>query len=180
MGIWIDILTLGATGQSPVARQKLALDLPLVLRSFVASSRGSREYVGELPRAVTRFRYSLSDESERALLEALEREFVDAVVDDVINGVEKSLLLVELCLAKAKKNKGLSDNEREFPMSSLLSESPYDDVSSVYLEEPRCVHVDGQHARHLAPEHARCHSKPGPAAGPGLCRRLQTLGPSSL
>ena len=54
MGIWIDILTLGATGQLLAARQKLALDLPLELRSFVASSRGSREYVGELPRAVTR------------------------------------------------------------------------------------------------------------------------------
>jgi hypothetical protein len=100
MGIWIDILTLGATGQAPAARQKLALDLPLALRSFAASSRGRREYVGELPRAVTRFRHSLSDASERALLEALEREFVDAVVDDVIHGVEKSLLLVELCLAQ--------------------------------------------------------------------------------
>ena len=29
MGIWIDILTLGATGQALAARQKLALDLPL-------------------------------------------------------------------------------------------------------------------------------------------------------
>src|SRR5215510_13459841 len=100
MGIWIDILTLGATGQLSSARQKLALDLPLALRSFVASSRGSREYVGELPRAVTRFRYSLSDESERALLEAVKREFIDAVVDEVMHGVEKSLLLVELCLAQ--------------------------------------------------------------------------------
>src|SRR5262245_56818291 len=100
MGIWIDILTLGATGQTPAARQKLALDLPLALRSFVASSRGSREYVGELPRAVTRFTYSLSDESERALLEAVERESIDAVVDDVTHGVEKSLLLVELCRAQ--------------------------------------------------------------------------------
>jgi hypothetical protein len=100
MGIWISILTLGATGQALAARQKLALDLPLALRSFVASSRGTREYLGELPRAVTKFRYNLSDASERTLLEALEREFVDTVVDDVINGVEKSLLLVELCLAQ--------------------------------------------------------------------------------
>ena len=57
MGIWLDILTLGATGQAAAARQKLALALPLALRSFVASSRGTREYVGELPRAVARFRY---------------------------------------------------------------------------------------------------------------------------
>jgi hypothetical protein len=63
MGLRIDILTLGATNQSPAARQKLVLELPLALRSFVASSRGSREYVGELPRAVTRFKYSLSDAS---------------------------------------------------------------------------------------------------------------------
>jgi hypothetical protein len=100
MGIWINILTLGATGQSMAARQQLALALPLALRSFVASSRGTREYVGALPRAVTRFRHSLSDASERALLEALEHEFVDAVVDDVMNGVAQSLLLVELCLAQ--------------------------------------------------------------------------------
>jgi len=39
MGIWIDILALGATGQSQAARKKLALDLPLALRSFVPSSR---------------------------------------------------------------------------------------------------------------------------------------------
>jgi hypothetical protein len=100
MGIWTDILILGATGQSQAARQKLVLDLPLTLRNFVSSSRGSREYMGELPKAVTRFIYNLSDESERALLKSLEREFVDAIVDDVINGVEKSLLLVELCLAQ--------------------------------------------------------------------------------
>jgi hypothetical protein len=56
--------------------------------------------VGELPRAVTRFKYSLSDASERALLEALEHEFVDAVVDDVMNGVAQSLRLVESCLAQ--------------------------------------------------------------------------------
>ena len=121
MGIWIDILTLGATGQSLAARQKLALDLPLGLRSFVASSRGSREYGGELPRAVTRFRYSLSDESERALLEALEREFVDAVVDDVINGVEKSLLLVELCLAQVHPS--LDELVHSFPWESSLKRS---------------------------------------------------------
>src|SRR5262249_5518584 len=102
MGIWIDILTLGATGQSQAARQKLALDLPLALRSFVPTSRGKREYLGELPRAVMRFRYNLLDENERALLEALEHEFVDAVVDDVMNGVAQSLLLVELCLASIR------------------------------------------------------------------------------
>ena len=121
MGIWIDILTLGATGQSSSARQKLALDLPLALRSFVASSRGSREYVGELPRAVTRFRYSLSDESERALLEAVEREFTDAVVDDVMHGVEKSLLLVELCLAQPHAS--LDELVHSFPWESSLKRS---------------------------------------------------------
>jgi hypothetical protein len=100
MGIWTDILILGATGQSPAARQKLALDLPLALRSFASSSQGSREYLGALPRAVAGFMYRLSEESERTLLKSLHREFVDAIVDDVINGVEKSLLLVEFCLAQ--------------------------------------------------------------------------------
>jgi hypothetical protein len=121
MGIWIDILILGAIGQSSSARQKLALELPLALRSFDASSRGNREYVGELPRAVTRFRYSLSDASERALLEALEREFVDTVVDAVINGVEKSLLLVELCLAQPHAS--LTELVHSFPWESSLKRS---------------------------------------------------------
>lgn len=121
MGLWVDILTLGATGQSLSARQKLALELPLALRSFDASSRGSREYVGELPRAVTRFRYSLSDASERALLEALEQEFVDAVVDDVMNGVAQSLLLVELCLAQPHVS--LPELVHRFPWESGLKRS---------------------------------------------------------
>ena len=121
MGIWINILTLGATGQALAARQKLAFELPLALRSFVASSRGAREYTGELPRAVARFKYSLSDASERALLEALEREFIDAVVDDVIHGVEKSLLLVELCLAQAHPS--LHELVHNFPWESGLKRS---------------------------------------------------------
>src|SRR5262245_39691926 len=121
MGIWINILTLGATGQSPAARQQLALALPLALRSFIASSRGTREYVGELPRAVTRFKYSLSDASERTLLEALEHEFVDAVVDDVINGVVQSLLLVELCLAQSYVS--LGELVHSFPWESGLKRS---------------------------------------------------------
>src|SRR2546429_7460115 len=121
MGIWINTLTLGATGQSLAARQKLALDLPLALRSFVTSSRETREYVGELPRAVTQFRYNLSDESERALLETLEREFVDTVVDAVINGIEKSLLLVELCLAQPHAS--LHELVHSFPWESGLKRS---------------------------------------------------------
>jgi hypothetical protein len=120
-GIWINILTLWATGQATAARQQLALALPLALRSFIASSRGTREYVGELPRAVTRFRYSLSDASERALLEALEHEFVDAVVDDVINGVAQSLLLVELCLAQPHVS--LNELVHSFPWESSLKRS---------------------------------------------------------
>jgi hypothetical protein len=121
MGIWIDILTLGATGQALAARQKLALDLPLTLRGFVTSSRGSREYVGELPRAVTRFRSSLSDARERTLLETLECEFVDAVMDDVMYGVEKSLLFVELCLAQPHAS--LDALVHSFPWESGLKRS---------------------------------------------------------
>ena len=117
MGVWLDILTLGATGQALVARQKLALDLPLALRSFVASSRGRREYRGELPRAVRQFIHSLSDESERALLTSLECEFVDTIVDDVISGVAQSLLLVELCLAQPHTS--LDDLNNNFPWSPV-------------------------------------------------------------
>jgi hypothetical protein len=42
---------------------------------------------------------------------------------------------------KAIKNKGLSDNERKKPVPSSHPESLYDDISSVYLEEPRRVQV---------------------------------------
>ena len=121
MGIWIDILTLGATGQALAARQKLVLDLPLALRRFVAASRGSREYLGELPRAVRQFIYSLSDESERALLTSLECEFVDTIVDDVISGVAQSLLLVELCLAQPHAS--LGDLSGNFPWEPGLKRS---------------------------------------------------------
>ena len=121
MGIWIDILTLGATGQALAARQKLVLDLPLALRRFVASSKGSQEYLGELPRAVRQFIYSLSDESERALLTSLECEFVDTIVDDVISGVAQSLLLVELCLAQPHAS--LGDLSGNFPWEPGLKRS---------------------------------------------------------
>ena len=121
MGVWLDTLTLGATGQALVARQKLALDLPLALRSFVASSKGRREYRGELPRAVRQFIHSLSDESERALLTSLACEFVDTIVDDVISGVEQSLLLVELCLAQAPTS--LDDLNDNFPWEPGLKRS---------------------------------------------------------
>src|SRR5215475_6672626 len=80
---------------------------------------------------------------------------------------------------KAIKNKGLSDNEREKPMPSYKLENPCVDVSSVYLEEPGRVHLHHQHARHLAPAYAGCDEKPGLAARPGLCCRLQALGASS-
>ena len=70
---------------------------------------------------MTLFRYNLSDESERALLETLERKFVDAIVDDVINGVEKSLLLVELCLAQPHVS--LHELVHNFPWESGLKRS---------------------------------------------------------
>lgn len=97
MSLWKEILLLSANGDTRAARAKLALDLPLAMREFVPSSRGSREYRGVLPQAVRRFGAKLS-EQERALVKSCEWDFVDYLVDDVVIGVEKPLLLIELCL----------------------------------------------------------------------------------
>ncbi len=99
MGLWLDILKLGASGDSATARSKLALDLPLALRGFTTSSQGSVEYRGVLPQAVRRFSAKLN-EQDRAIISSYEREFVDYLVDGVVAGVEKTLALVELSFAR--------------------------------------------------------------------------------
>ncbi|MCW5968647.1 MAG: hypothetical protein KIT57_09045 [Blastocatellales bacterium] len=77
----------------------LALDLPLALRRFVPPSQGRGAYEGILPQAVRRFGSTLP-EQERVFVKSCEQDFVDYLLDDVIVGVEKPLLLIELCLAR--------------------------------------------------------------------------------
>lgn len=96
MGIWLEILNLGASGRGQAAREKLSSDLTLSLRGFVPSSQGGRQYQGVVPLAVRRFAAGLPA-SERALAQSRECDFVDYILDDVCAEVERTLLLVELC-----------------------------------------------------------------------------------
>lgn len=96
MGIWIEILQLAGAREDDLARRKLGFDLPLSLRDFVPSSEGTRQYRGVVPRAVRRFAASLSA-NDRNLLQSCEADFVDYILADVCEEVERTLLLVELC-----------------------------------------------------------------------------------
>jgi hypothetical protein len=96
MGIWIEILQLGGAGKSDLAKRRLGFDLPLSLRDFVPSSEGTRQYRGVIPRAVRRLTASLSA-GDRSLLQSCEADFVDYILADVCEEVERTLILVELC-----------------------------------------------------------------------------------
>lgn len=76
----------------------IALDLRLALRELPTSVQGGSSYRGPLPLAVRRFCAKLP-EHERALVQSWEQEFVDYLLDDVLDGVAKPLSLIELCLA---------------------------------------------------------------------------------
>lgn len=97
MSTWIDILTLGAEGDSQGARELLYGQVRVELLLSPGDSRGA--YRGLLPKAVASFINRLP-EDERALARLHQDELVDYVMDDVITGMEKPLLLVELCRAR--------------------------------------------------------------------------------
>jgi hypothetical protein len=96
MGVWIDILQLGAAGKSAEARAKLSLDLPAALRDVNVFMAGPQSYQGPLPKAVRHFAASLPP-SERSLLQTYECDLVDHILDDVMAEAERTLFLVELC-----------------------------------------------------------------------------------
>lgn len=114
---WKDILMLGAQGKSGEARVLLALDLPLSLRKLPLTAQGGASYGGPLPLAVKRFRAKLP-EHDRALVQSCEQEFVDYLLDDVIEGIAKPLQLIELCLAYP--NAALSELVELFPWENGL------------------------------------------------------------
>jgi hypothetical protein len=97
MALWVEILRRGANGDARGARELLFEQLPLALRGFVPSAIGSRRYTGPVPDAVGAFAHKLPS-SDAALVRSAFYEFVDRVVDDVVKGVEKPLLLIELCI----------------------------------------------------------------------------------
>ncbi len=120
MGVWVEILKLGACGEGRAAREKLASDLPLSLRGFVPSSEGLRQYQGPIPLAVRRFIANLPA-SERALARSGECDFVDYILDDVCSEVERTLLLVEYC--HRRPGATLGELQAVFPWASGLKRS---------------------------------------------------------
>jgi hypothetical protein len=120
MGVWIEILKLGARGERLAAREKLASELPLTLREFVPSSQRERQYRGPLPQAVQRFAANLP-ESERALAQSRACDFVDYILEDVCAEVERTLLLVELCHAQPQAT--LDELQAVFPWTPGLKRS---------------------------------------------------------
>jgi hypothetical protein len=104
MGLWTEILKLGAQGKSLEARALIALDLRQALCRLAPLQEGSR-YRGPLPLAVQRFCAKLP-EQERVLVQAWEQEFTEYLLDDILNGVAKPLQLIELC--------------RSFPQADLV------------------------------------------------------------
>ena len=96
MGVWAEILKLGASGEGRAAREKLVSELPLSLREFVPSSEGLRQYRGPIPLAVRRFIANLPT-AARALAFSHECDFVDYILEDVCAEVERTLLLMEIC-----------------------------------------------------------------------------------
>lgn len=98
----------------------IMLDLRLALCEFPLTAQAGAPYRGLLPLAVKRFRAKLP-EHERSLVQSLEQEFVDYLLDDVLEGVAKPLQLIELC--QAYPNATLSELVELFPWEDGLKRS---------------------------------------------------------
>lgn len=120
MGVWIDILRLGAAGQGAEARARLALGLPAALRDVSSLSGGTQSYRGVLPKAVRHFASGLPP-GERPLLQTYECDLVDRILDDVMAEVERTLFLVELCRAQPEVT--VADLVALFPWAKGLNRS---------------------------------------------------------
>lgn len=97
----------------------IMLDLRLALCDL-SPARISSSYRGPLPTAVKRFCAKLP-EHERSLVQSWEQEFVDYLLDDVLEGVVQPLRLIELCLAYP--NAALIELVELFPWEDGLKRS---------------------------------------------------------
>jgi hypothetical protein len=96
MGIWVNILQLGASGDSNAARELLNFQLPFALRYPGSYSSESLQYQGPLSDSIEVFINKLP-ESDRAMAASRKNDFIDYVLDAIIAGVERTLLLAEFC-----------------------------------------------------------------------------------
>jgi len=93
MEVWLDILKLGAQGETEAAGDLLVTQLPFALRDFIPSAQGTRQYKGPVPDAVARF-ISKLPVHERSLAKSYREDLADYIVDEVIAAVARSLFLV--------------------------------------------------------------------------------------
>lgn len=117
MGIWLEVLNLAAAGDVPGALERLHLDLPLALRRFSEDSRGGRVYAGPVASAVTIYCSKQPPDEQRRIASHRE-ELIDAIVDDVLAAVERSVRLVELCAGSPETT--LDDLAARFPWAPGL------------------------------------------------------------
>jgi hypothetical protein len=96
MGIWLDALDQAACGDLPGALERVRVELPAALRRFAETDEGSRTYAGPVMNAVRRHAAKFGD-ADRRQVARYECDLVDAIVDDVVAAVERSLHLVDLC-----------------------------------------------------------------------------------
>jgi len=96
MSLWIDMLKLGAQEDAERAREILYFEIPSALRQADLSNGG--RYKGVVPEVTRRFIGNLP-ESERGMAISRADDFVDYIVDKVVAGIERTLLLVEFCCA---------------------------------------------------------------------------------
>lgn len=118
MGTWLDILMLGAEGDSVAARELLQGQARVDL--LFPPDPGASSYQALLPRAVAGFINKLNEE-DRSLAKFHQDELVDYVMDDVITGMEKPLLLIELC--RARPQSSLEELVDLFPWEEGLKRS---------------------------------------------------------
>lgn len=85
-------------GDGEGARALLANELPLALREPVFGHK-TFQYRGPLPKAVNSFISALPDR-ERSLARTVADELTDYIVDDVTAVVERTLVMVELCVTR--------------------------------------------------------------------------------
>jgi hypothetical protein len=119
LGIWLDILQSAAEGDSSRARALLANDLPLALCEPVFGS-DTCEYRGPLPKSVNSFISNLP-QRERSLASSVANDLTDYIVSDVAAAVERTLVLVELCVSGRPKT--LDDLVAALPWPTGLKRS---------------------------------------------------------
>lgn len=120
LGLWLDSLKAGASGDADQARRLLRHDLPLAL--LEPSPKAQNRYTGPLPQAVRWYINKHIPYYEQQLARQNEDDFLMYVFQDVLVGVEKPLLLVELCLKEP--HAALDDLVRTYAWEAGLKRSP--------------------------------------------------------